>query len=124
MTEDKNPLGLAEIKLVRSGHEFVCEFLNQNNNDCQVYEKRPFECVMYPFLLIRRIDTLDLAAHLACPYVKEMIGYEQFKKYSEYLISYLKEPKMMRTLNDNVEIFYQYPEIELFVIKRDVLEKK
>ncbi len=49
---------------------WLCDHLDARTNHCQVYPWRPFECVLYPFLLIKNRNGIAVAVHLACPYVQ------------------------------------------------------
>ena len=42
------------------GDGFICPFLNNADNQCRIYNLRPFECQLYPFLINLRKDKVFL----------------------------------------------------------------
>ena len=87
---------------------FVCPFLSSQDNKCKVYNIRPFECQLYPFLLSLCDKKVFITVDLNCPYVKENINSPGFKQYSEYLTAYLNSPGQLRALKDNPQILQAY----------------
>lgn len=61
--------GFLEAKCVQGF--WLCEHLEPKTNRCQAYPWRPFECALYPFLLVRQGAEILLAVHDACPFVQE-----------------------------------------------------
>ncbi len=122
LKEERQSLKQNEMKMVKSIDDFICQFLNEENYHCQIYNQRPFECQLYPYLLVRRMETLDLAVHLGCPYIKDKFDSEEFKKHSDQLLAELKEEKVLNVLKNEFRIFHSYPEIELVIIKRDIIQ--
>jgi len=103
----------------------VCEFLNKNDHYCRIYAQRPFECRLYPFLLVLRPDkTIDLAAHLACPFVVTMAEGELFKAYTRYLRDFFKNPAVLDLLQAEHGTFHAYPDEELMVVQADILRQR
>ena len=90
---------------------FVCPFLNSAENKCRVYSSRPFECQLYPFLIALRVGKVYLTVDLNCPYVKENLHKDEFKKYTEYLAAFLNSPSQLRSLKDNPQIIQAYEEV-------------
>jgi len=93
------------------GEGFVCAFFDINTNKCKVYDFRPFECQLYPFLINLRGKKVILTVDLNCPYAKEKINSPEFKEYSDYLIAYLNNPKQIQLLKDNPQILQAYEEV-------------
>ena len=100
------------MPIVNSGGEdFICPFLKTENNCCQIYTLRPFECQLYPFLLNLRKDKVLLTVDLNCPYVCEKIDTPEAKKYIAYLSDYLNAPEQIQMLKDNPQIIQAYEEV-------------
>jgi len=60
---------------------FICSFFNPPHNTCGVYHARPFECRLYPFLLMAESGRARLGVHLLCPYVqkkKDTLVWEEY----------------------------------------------
>ena len=103
---------------IRAGAGFICPFLSPADNKCKIYGSRPLECQLYPFLINLRGKRVLLTVDLNCPYVKENIKTEGFKKYTEYLTTFLNAPAQVRILKDNPQIIKAYEEA------LDILELK
>jgi len=87
---------------------FLCPFFNPGENKCQIYNMRPFECQLYPFLLCLRNKKVLLTVDLNCPYIKEKINTAEFKEYAAYLTEYLNSSKQLLMLKENPQILAAY----------------
>ncbi|MCX5712106.1 MAG: YkgJ family cysteine cluster protein [Candidatus Omnitrophica bacterium] len=109
ITRDKR-IALEPIK----GEEyFSCSFLNQNNNICRVYQFRPWECQLYPFLVQKDKQKFFLAVDLNCPYAQAQFKTEPFNKYTLYLRLLLNSPRCLKTIKRNPQILQEYAGTEL-----------
>jgi len=90
---------------------FVCPFLGMQDNKCRIYELRPFECQLYPFLINLRNKKVILSVDLNCPYIYEKTGTREFKDYLDHLGAYLNSPKQLKVLKDNPQIIQAYEEV-------------
>lgn len=123
---DKESIPAASISIDRriqpianpNGVDFICPFLSSRNNKCGIYDIRPFECQLYPFLINLRKDKVFLTVDLNCPYVCEKINTQEAKDYISYLSGYLNSPKQLEMLKDNPQIIQAYEEV------REVAELK
>ncbi|MGD0336416.1 MAG: YkgJ family cysteine cluster protein [Candidatus Omnitrophota bacterium] len=93
------------------GEGFICAFFDIDKNKCKVYDYRPFECQLYPFLINLRENKVLLTIDLNCPYAKKKLNSKEFKEYSDYLIVYLNSPKLLRLLKDNPQIIQAYEDV-------------
>lgn len=96
------------------GYGFICTFLNFLDNKCKIYEFRPFECQLYPFLINLRNKKVLLTVDLNCPYARENLQSKEFKEYTVYLNNLRK----LKLLKDNPQIIQAYEEV------RDIIELK
>lgn len=60
-----------KLKTAPSGEKHACCFLNTTDHHCRIYQNRPSECALYPFLLSHSPQGMELMAHLACPFVAQ-----------------------------------------------------
>ena len=90
---------------------FICPFLNSADNQCRIYDMRPFECQLYPFLINLRKGKVLLTVDLNCPYVVERINTPEMGEYIAYISSYLNSPKQLKMLKDNPQIIQAYEEV-------------
>ena len=93
------------------GADFLCPFLKTLDNKCVIYESRPFECQLYPFLINLRKTKVLLTVDLNCPYVYEQLHSQKTKDYIVYLTEYLNSPLLLSMLKDNPQIIQAYEEV-------------
>ncbi len=93
------------------GEGFVCAFFEAGSNKCKIYQMRPFECQLYPFLINLRNKKVVLTVDLNCPYAKENMNKKEFKEYVNYLSAYLDSPKQLEMLKDNPQIIQAYEDV-------------
>ncbi|MBU1727323.1 MAG: YkgJ family cysteine cluster protein [Candidatus Omnitrophica bacterium] len=90
---------------------YTCAFFDIDKNMCKIYDERPFECRLYPFLLSMRNKKVLLTVDLNCPYAQEKLKTPEFKEYADYLTSYLNQPATIRLLTDNPHLLQAYEEV-------------
>lgn len=90
-------------------NNFICSFLNSHDNKCNIYEERPFECRLYPFLINRKKNKVFLALDLNCPFVKDNSEAMDLKEYSAKLAELLNSPRYKKCFKDNPQIIQTYP---------------
>lgn len=93
------------------GEGFICAFFRVESNKCKIYNLRPFECQLYPFLINLRYKKVVLTVDLNCPYVTENLKTEEFREYVSYLTAYLNSPKQLEILKDNPQIIQAYEDV-------------
>jgi Fe-S-cluster containining protein len=87
---------------------YVCPLFTTANSKCRIYETRPFECLLYPFLINRKEGMPFLAVDINCPYVEERLGLPEFKSYVTYLTDLLTSPEWLAILRANPGIVHSY----------------
>lgn len=90
------------------GGNHICRFLHVQDNTCRVYVKRPFECLLYPFILSKTKDVIGVYAHLSCPFVGGHQHQAAFDDYAVYLKDLLKQDPMREFLASNRDMFHDY----------------
>lgn len=90
---------------------YICPFLNQQENKCQIYGFRPFECQIYPFLICLRDKKVLLTIDLNCEYIKQNLNSKELKDYIDYLTNLLNSPKQLKILKNNPQIIQAYEEV-------------
>lgn len=112
LNKEKERLG-KKIHLIPNPKQgnFLCSFLNIQNNKCKTYSFRPFECQLYPFLINRKEEDIFLAVDLKCPFVKKNLKDPRFKEYTQYLNDFLNSPRQLNILKNNPQIIQVYTEV-------------
>lgn len=87
---------------------FLCPFLNTIDNKCRIYNFRPFECQLYPFLISRDKEKVFLSVDLGCLFAKEKLESQEFKDYLQYLVTYLNSPIELTIIRNNPQIIQSY----------------
>ncbi len=101
-----------KIKLIPCDNEennFLCPFLNTQDNKCRIYAARPFECQLYPFLINRKGKNIFLALDQNCAFVKENPKAPVLMEYAGVLAKLFNSPQYKKLFEDNPEIIQEYP---------------
>ena len=109
----KNPSLWApsEGALIKDKSGYVCAELNQEDNRCKIYAKRPLDCQLYPFLLVRKGDTLQLGLHKSCCFIQDKsLTKSGIQSYGDYLKRKLTTPQCISALRKNYKIAADYQE--------------
>lgn len=109
--------------------EEQCVFFNREDRTCRIYQTRPFECRLYPFVLFKKGTETVVAAHLSCPYVQEKGDTKEAAEYVAYLRKYFEQPDVKAFLANNPGLATDYSEFgremkKLFTLTDDLLAKK
>jgi Fe-S-cluster containining protein len=99
-----------KINLVPYKDFYICPCFTTESNRCKVYDARPFDCQLYPFLLIRKNNKIFLGIDKKCPYTKVIFGEETKKSYIDYLARELTLPGNIEWLRENPCLFGAYDE--------------
>lgn len=70
--------------------EHLCRFFNAGDHTCAIYEARPFECELYPFVISRTPKGTGLYLHLNCPHVQENYRDPSMNAHIRYLKDFFK----------------------------------
>ncbi|MFH1199091.1 MAG: YkgJ family cysteine cluster protein [Candidatus Omnitrophota bacterium] len=92
-------------------NNFVCALLNTADNKCKIYQTRPLECQIYPFVINLRKSKVFLAVDLRCPFAQSNKDSEEFKEYSEYLAGFFNQSAQLDLLRTNPQIIQQYIDV-------------
>lgn len=93
------------------GEGFICAFLNGETNKCRIYDQRPFECQLYPFLINLRDKKVILTVDLNCPYIANNLKTKEFSEYVEYLTGFLNSSAQIKILKDNPHLLQVYEDV-------------
>lgn len=110
------------VKAVSCQGGHFCRFLDVQTNKCTAYGFRPFECRLYPFVLVKNTDRVSVCVHHHCPFVQEKRNSSEFIRYVSYLKRLFKGKNMRRFIQENlalVDVYQDYRgELEnLFIIE-------
>lgn len=101
------------IKTIEDCGNQLCRFFNKNDSTCRVYDKRPFECALYPFILSKtNSSVIKVYVHLACPYVQDMQADIRLQEYIAYLESFFNLSATVDFLRQNKGLLHDYAPFE------------
>lgn len=72
-----------------------CAFFDIEKNKCKVYKQRPFDCRLYPFLLIKKSGAYFVGVHLNCPFIEKTRRQQMFKDHAEKLKGFFAQPDVL-----------------------------
>jgi len=87
---------------------FICHFFNPQLNTCGIYHIRPFECRLYPFLLIKKSQEIAIGVHLLCPYIQEKRDTSDWQQYVAALKQYFTRDDVQAFLLRNPALIGDY----------------
>lgn len=96
------------LKAVKDEDTCPCVFFQRESNECKVYMQRPLECRIYPFLLLKKSKGVAVGVHLACPYVTEKYGTEEFDESVKEVQRFLHAPEMHFFITENTCLAGEY----------------
>lgn len=96
------------LKTCAHGDQHRCVFFNPKTHHCAVYDRRPFDCQLYPFVLSRVPEGIGVYMHLSCPYVQTMLNTDALKNYVNYLKGFFDEYETQIFLLKNPEVVHDY----------------
>lgn len=98
-----------QIKTIRC-HDgaHICRFFFLEGNVCTIYAFRPFECQLYPFVLMRQNDKIVLAVHLNCPHIQATHPSADFDRYVAYLQQFFQQKNVMQFIGRNSSLISDY----------------
>ena len=99
-----------KIKSIPYKEGFICSCFDVGNNRCKIYNIRPLECRLYPFLINRSKEKTYLAVDLNCPYIKDKLEDKDFKDYVNYLINFFNLRSVSSAIKQNPRTFKDYKE--------------
>jgi Fe-S-cluster containining protein len=98
------------LKTVGQKDHYFCKFFHGADHTCEVYQARPFECRLYPFLLTKEKNFPTVSVHLSCPYIQEHSGSEAFKRHVKALKEYFRQSDVLRFVLRNPSLPKSYPQ--------------
>lgn len=107
-----NKKGGRRINLIEQENCFICPCFNPSDSKCKIYQNRPFECQLYPFLLVKDGLRFYLAQDKKCPYLN-IIEDNKTKTYTDYLRKEFNKNNIISLLRQNRELFAEYPPADL-----------
>ncbi len=98
----------SSIKTVVCREQFRCAFFHVEDHICHIYDYRPFECRLYPFLLTKREEKPAISVHLSCPYIQEKWQSGDFKPFVEELNKYFQNQEVLAFIRRNPSLISDY----------------
>ena len=76
------------------GHQegFICPAFDPSSQTCGIYSLRPFDCRLYPFMLMQIGDEVVLGKDSKCPYITDPMNREKIDAYGERVVALLRAP--------------------------------
>ncbi len=96
------------ITTIQACGQHFCRFLNQGDNTCSIYAKRPFECLLYPFIISQTPEAVKVYVHLSCPFVQDHLSHEDYDAYVAYLKGFFRREDVRGFLSANKAMWHDY----------------
>ncbi len=99
----------AWIHLVEKEGRFLCPCLDTDRHTCRIYSYRPFDCRLYPFLLVWEDNKIFLAVDEKCPYTQKQGASAAFTEHVAYLTQLFSGSQGALFLRTHPDIVQDYP---------------
>lgn len=90
---------------------FLCPFIEEKSYRCEIYDFRPLECALYPFLLSSRGKKIFLSADLHCPYLESQGKSQEILEYAQYLHNFFSSDPGKKMLENNLHLVQPYEDV-------------
>jgi Fe-S-cluster containining protein len=90
----------------RAAH--ACSFLDEETHHCRVYDARPLECALYPFLISSEKDGFRIYAHLSCPAISAAQRAGTWGRDIALIKAFFARPEMQRFVQRHASCFPDY----------------
>ena len=115
----------AGCSLVKNNEGYHCGHLNETDNHCKIYKKRPLDCRLYPFLLVKKGSSLSLGLHKSCCFVEgENPSLQDIRDYADYLKKKVSTRGIVALIKSNPRVAVDYQGDVEIVAKLPELYKK
>ncbi|MBF0479299.1 MAG: hypothetical protein HQL26_07425 [Candidatus Omnitrophica bacterium] len=101
--------GRSYIKADESDGKHLCVCLEKDEHYCAIYTSRPFECQVYPCVLMKRGEKVMVSIHLSCPMVVEYRHSQKFADYEKQLREFFSKPDVKNFVKQNKHLAGDYP---------------
>ena len=114
-----------QIQTKPLGDCFRCPAFEPDTHQCQIYPERPFDCQLYPYLLMFDSDKQNVLLVLdpLCPYVQTHTEETEVKEYSVYLIYYLSHPQVIQWISQHQNLVSEFRSGVIPITKLERLTK-
>ena len=116
LSEHADAQGYLTTKPLHERHQ--CQFFNPSDFTCTVYDKRPFECALYPFVLSNEDGEIKCYMHLACPHIQDTLNSDTLNRYTSYLHDWFSSKSVNLWFQENGRLLhdYRHAQIELHYV--------
>ncbi len=119
-----------QVQLVRSQNgengDYVCPFLEEGRHSCSIYEIRPLDCRIWPFMITRsrdgkRVDLVCLEKR-DCPSY-EKISPQEFELHKRKMLGTIRSAEMIGFMRKFPELIWDYEPYSFLVSEIKELKK-
>ena len=115
------------VKSISKKDHFACSFLDEKSHKCKIYNKRPFDCSLWPFMVGWDKNKKDVFLWIAdssfCPAVTADV-INKANGMADGLVSSLKKEGFFDEIKNDERILWPYEKYEIKIQKlTDLLNK-
>ncbi len=85
-----------------------CSLFDAGRNACRIYGEHPFDCQLYPFVLVKNESRVGVYVHQLCPHVQTYRQQTVFAEYVGFLQNYFQRPEVTSMLAANPHLAGEY----------------
>lgn len=105
---------------------YLCSFFDPCKNTCRIYQGRPFDCQLYPFMITYGADfkSVFLVLDTKCPSLRQRCDSKEVKEYLEYLTDILEREQTAEYINENKLFVNDFQDDSIILKKLDKITKR
>jgi Fe-S-cluster containining protein len=101
---------LVEAQQPTPHYPYVCPFLDEDNYACSIYDVRPFDCRVWPFIILKETETGEIRlAHFtgnACLAMQE-VSPEDLSEYEAYMQEWVTSEDFLNFLREHPQLIWE-----------------
>jgi len=108
----------------KDGPYFLCPFV-KNRTSCKIYSKRPFECWIWPFFVIKKRKEYFLAFDdEECYGIEKIKNTNKLKNHINHLAKNIQKDSFIKTFIKFPELIWKHDKTFRILCRLEILEKK
>lgn len=101
----------SKIRLQQHREGCICPFFDPETQHCKIYEKRPLDCRIYPFAIMRDLEGgVVLGIDTKCPFIQEHANDPQMKHDAGEVAAFLESREILPVLVGHPGLIGPYQE--------------
>lgn len=99
-----------QLKLIKNGKKYDCPFLDLQSHLCKIYPNRPFDCRIWPFIIMRDKKNKVVIGCFNKEYCDIVYSKKEFDIFSNKLLKWIEKEKIVELISKYPGLIWDYEE--------------